>query len=478
MPPRHPALTPAAALRQRAEAWAHAHRGELTALAMVGLAGFGVTALAVVPLAALSSLAPDAADLPRVTISQALTTPSLPTQLQALADQDLELTRGTVSRSADSLDALLTRLGVSDAEAASFLRRDGTAARVLGGRAGRMLRARTDGTGRLVELSARYPVDEHARRDTHFNRMLVRRNEAGHWGIRVDEVAFDTQLRLAAGSIRTSLFAATDAAEVPDAVAVQLAEIFSVDIDFHRELRRGDRFVVVYEALSADGEPVPWNDGAGRVLAAEFVNAGRSHKALWFAEPGDATDSRGGYYGPDGASRRRAFLASPLEFSRVTSGFTMRRDPINQRWRAHLGVDYAAPAGTAVRAVGDGTVESAGWMNGYGETVTVAHGNGRVTLYAHLSRIDVKAGERVAQGQPLGAVGATGWATGPHLHFEFRVQGTHQDPIAIARRAEVQPLPPQALAQFVAQRDHTLGRLALAASLAEAQPPGPAASPR
>jgi murein DD-endopeptidase MepM/ murein hydrolase activator NlpD len=480
MPPRHTALTLTAlsllaALRLRVEAWARVHRGELAALAMVGLAGFGITALAVVPLAALSTLAPDAADLPRVTISQALATPALSPQLQALADHDMELSRSTVSRSADSVEVLLTRLGVSDAEAASFLRRDGTAARVLGGRAGRMLRARTDGAGRLIELSARYPVEEHARRGTHFNRMVVRRNEAGHWGVRVDEVAFDTQVQLAAGSIRTSLFAATDAAEVPDAVAVQLAEIFSADIDFHRELRRGDRFVVVYEALSADGEPVPWNDGAGRVLAAEFVNAGRSQRALWFAAPGDATGSRGGYYSPDGTSRRRAFLASPLEFSRVTSGFTMRRDPINQRWRAHLGVDYAAPAGTAVRAVGDGSVESAGWMNGYGETVTVAHGNGRVTLYAHLSRIDVKKGERVAQGQPLGAVGATGWATGPHLHFEFRVQGAHQDPIAIARQAEVQPLPPRALALFVAERDGALGRLALASSLGEGSQLGPQA---
>ncbi|MBL8343880.1 MAG: M23 family metallopeptidase [Rubrivivax sp.] len=478
MPPRPAAPTPAALLRTRVEAWVHAHRGELAGVAMVCLAGFGVTALAVAPLAAITSFAPDAADLPRVTISQPLATPTLPPQLQALAEQDLELSRGTVSRSSDSVDALLTRLGVSDAEAASFLRREGTAARVFGGRAGRLLRARTDVTGRLVELSVRYPAEEHARRGTHFNRMVVRRDEAGHLGIRVDEVPFDTQLRLAAGSIRTSLFAATDAAEVPDAVAVQLAEIFSVDIDFQRELRRGDRFVVVYEALSADGEPVPWNDGTGRVLAAEFVNAGRSHKAIWFAAPGDATGSRGGYYGPDGASRRRAFLASPLEFSRVTSGFTMRRDPISQRWREHLGVDYAAPAGTAVRAVGDGRVESAGWMNGYGQTVTVAHGNGRVTLYAHLSRIDVMAGERVAQGQPLGAVGATGWATGPHLHFEFRVQGVHQDPIAIARHAEVQPLPPQALAQFVVRRDDALGWLALAASLGEGPPVGPQVGPQ
>lgn len=467
--PPDPRLVPRGErLRERVLAWAGRHRHGLAMLATAGLAGFGITALAVAPLAAISSLAPDAADLPRVTVSEPLALPTLAPQLQALAEQDLTLTRGTVSRSSDSLDALLARLGVSDAEAASFLRRDGTAMRVLGGRAGRLLRARTEATGRLLELTARYPVEDHARRGTHFNRYVLRRDEAGHWRTRTDEVAFDTQLRLAAGAIRTSLFAATEAAEVPDAVAVQLAEIFSVDVDFHRELRRGDRFVVVYEVLSADGEPVPWNEGAGRVLAAEFVNAGRSHRALWFTDPTDATGARGGYYGPDGTSRRRAFLASPLEFSRVTSGFAMRRDPIHQGWRAHLGIDYAAPAGTPVRAVGDGTVESAGWMGGYGETVTVAHGNGRLTLYAHLSRIDVKRGERIVQGQPLGTVGATGWATGPHLHFEFRVSGVHRDPATIARNAEVQALPAQALVPFAVHRQRTLGQLALASSLLEA----------
>ncbi len=463
-----------ARLRDGVRQWAGAHRRGLAMLATAGLAGFGITALALAPLTAISSLAPDAADLPRATVSEPLPLPALAPQLPALAEQDLELSRGTVSRSADSLDALLVRLGVSDAEAASFLRGDATARRALGGRAGRLLRARTNASGRLLELTARHPVEDHARRSTHFNRFVLRRDEAGPWHMHTEEVAFGTHLRLAAGTIRTSLFAATDAAQVPDAVAVQLAEIFSADVDFHRELRRGDRFVVVYEGLSADGEPVPWNEGTGRVLAAEFVNAGRSHRAIWFADPTDDTGARGGYYGTDGTSRRRAFLASPLEFSRVTSGFAMRRDPFGQGWRAHLGIDYAAPAGTPVRAVGDGTVESAGWMSGYGETVTVAHGNGRVTLYAHLSRIDVQRGERIVQGQTLGAVGATGWATGPHLHFEFRVLGTHQDPATIARNADVLALPTEALVPFAVHRQRTLGQLALAASLLEA----PAASGR
>ncbi|MBI5719493.1 MAG: M23 family metallopeptidase [Burkholderiales bacterium] len=465
-----PARELLAALRLRAGAWARAHRRAFVAVATVGLAGFGITALALAPLAAISSFAPDAAQLPRVTISEPLELPALAPQLRALAEQELELTRGTVSRSTDSLDALLARLGVHDVEAADFLRHDATVALALGGRAGRMLRARTDGTGRLVELSARYPVDAHARRGTHFNRLRVQRDESGHWRAELDEVAFGTQLRLAAGVVRTSLFAATDAADVPDAVAMQLAEIFAIDIDFHRELRRGDRFVIVYEVLSADGEVVAWNEGAGRVLAAEFMSGGRTHRALWFADPGG--QARGSYYSPDGSSHRGAFLASPLELSRVTSGFAARRDPISQRWGAHLGVDYAAPTGTPVRAVGAGTVETAGWMRGYGLTVTVAHGNGRVTLYAHLSRIGVRRGERVAQGQPLGRVGATGWATGPHLHFEFRVQGVHRDPDAFARNGEARPLSPQALARFAMQRELALGQLEVAAALASAAQPG------
>jgi murein DD-endopeptidase MepM/ murein hydrolase activator NlpD len=153
---------------------------------------------------------------------------------------------------------------------------------------------------------------------------------------------------------------------------------------------------------------------------------------VWFTRE----DGRGGYYGADGRSLRRSFLASPMEFSRVTSGFAMRFHPLLQRWRQHLGVDYAAPVGTPVRTVADGVVSFSGWQNGYGRTIEIDHGNGRTTLYAHLSRHDVKRGQRVQQGQRIGAVGMTGWTTGPHLHFEFRVNGTHQDPLRIAKASE------------------------------------------
>ena len=200
------------------------------------------------------------------------------------------------------------------------------------------------------------------------------------------------------------------------------------------------RFSLVYEALSADGEPVPW--GSGRLLAAEFVNNGKTFQAAWFDE------GRGGYYDLNGESKRRAFLASPLAFSRVTSGFAMRFHPIHKTWRAHLGTDYGAPTGTPVRSVGDGTVSFAGVQNGYGNVVRLQHAGGRETVYAHLSRIDVRRGQRVGQGDRIGAVGATGWATGPHLHFEFLVSGQHKDPQVIAKASEVITLDPAQRARF------------------------------
>jgi len=182
------------------------------------------------------------------------------------------------------------------------------------------------------------------------------------------------------------------------------------------------------------------------VLSAEFVNNGKTTQAFWFQPPGSA---RGGYYNGNGVSLQRTYLASPLAFSRVTSGFKMRFHPILQTWRAHLGVDYAAPIGTPVRCVGQGVVDFAGVQNGFGNVVIVKHTNGHSTVYAHLSRIDVKHGQSVAQSQTLGAVGATGWATGPHLHFEFRVNGIHRDPQTLARQSTAIELAPSAKAQFL-----------------------------
>ncbi len=443
---------------QHLERFGQRHQRGLVATAVALLAGFGISAVATV---AMSPLLPEAAQLPQRIVTETLEPQGLAAQLEALAAQDIPLTRSDVTRATDSPERLLARLGVVDASAASFLRSDATARLLLAGRGGRMVQAHTDADGTLRELVGRFPAERAEQAKTHFTRLTMSRID-GRWLARLETVPLGTRLRLASGTIRSSLYAATDEAGIPDAVAAQLAEIFSSDIDFHRELRKGDTFHLVYESLTADGEPVSWNDGAGRVLAAEFVSGRRQHQAVWFV----AADGRGAYFTPDGYSKRRSFLASPLEFSRVTSGFAMRMHPILNRWRQHNGVDYAAPQGTPVRVVGDGIVDFAGWQNGYGNVVEVKHANGKATLYAHLSRLDVKKGQRVEQGQHIGAVGATGWATGPHLHFEFRINGVHQDPLQIAKAAETVALDAASRARFEQTLRSVQAKLDVAETLA------------
>ncbi len=424
--------------------------GSLLAL----LGGFGVTAFGIAPLV------PGNESLPQQQLVQPLIEPQLDAQLAALAEHSLGLLRHETTRPGDSADSLLSRLGAFDPTFAAFLRSDPTARQLLQGRAGKRVAIEASPEGRVQRLIARYPAGVAELASTHFNRLVIERDAEGKPESHVELGRYETEMRLASGEIRSSLFAATDEANVPDAIAVQLAEMFSGDIDFHRELRKGDRFSLVFETLSADGDPVPW--GEGRLLAAEFVNNGRTHQAIWFQND---DVRKGGYYGFDGQSKRRAFLASPMEFSRVSSGFAMRFHPILQRMRAHKGIDYSAPTGTPVRNVGDGVVSFAGRQNGYGNVVIVRHNGGRETLYAHLSRIDVRQGQRVDQAQRLGAVGATGWATGPHLHFEFRVNGVHRDPRQLARASEAVKLPSGAFKPFLARVDEAKTKLQVAASL-------------
>jgi len=265
-----------------------------------------------------------------------------------------------------------------------------------------------------------------------------------------EQAAFETRVTMKASVIRSSLFAATDEVGIPDSVAMQLADVFGGDIDFHRDLRKGDRFTVVYEQHHLGGRPVR----AGRLLAAEFVNQGRTLRAVHYGS---------GYYAPDGKNLRKAFLRSPLEFSRVSSGFGMRRHPIQSSWRSHKGVDYAAPMGTRVRAVGDAVVEFAGAKGGYGNVVILRHNGRYSTVYAHLSRIAVRRGARIAQTDTVGYVGQTGWATGAHLHYEFRVAGEARNPLSIALPA-AQPLPQQQLTAFGAQAEPLVARLDLLAN--------------
>ena len=420
------------------------------------LGGFAITAFGIAPLM------PDPSDLPSQTLAIDVAPHGLAAQIEALVDHDYPLHRSEVTRSGDTADSLLQRLGVRDPAASQFLRRDPQARKLIEGRAGKLVRAEVTQSGRLVSLAARSPVAGDSR-PTHFQRMVVQRGAAGGFATRVDTVPLQATVRFGSGVIESSLFAATDDSRIPDAIAVQMAEIFSNDIDFRRELRKGDRFTVVYEAMTADGEPVNWSQGTGRVLAAQFVNRNQTHTAVWF----ETLAGRGGYYDLEGQSKRRSLLGSPLEFSRVSSGFGMRLHPIFRTMRAHNGVDYPAPIGTPVRTVGDGTVEFAGWQNGFGNVIEVRHAGSKSTLYAHLSRIDVKKGDRVEQGRIIGAVGNTGWSTGPHLHFELKVDGVHHDPITIAKASEAVKLDPADLERFARVAGSVRVKLDVAASLGE-----------
>jgi murein DD-endopeptidase MepM/ murein hydrolase activator NlpD len=430
------------------------HRVGIVAFAAAILTGFGITAVAVAPLAS------DTTNVPLRTVTETVQPTGLDAQLLALANQELTLTRSDITRGTDTAATLLGRLGVRDPSAAAFLRADSTARQLITGRGGKMVRAQTQADGSLLELVAKFPVEQPELARTHYTKLTVT-PFAGRWLASLTTVPYGKQMRLASGTVRSTLFAATDDAGIPDAVAGQIAEIFSTDIDMHRQLRKGDTFSVVYEVLTADGEPVAWNEGVGRVTAAEFVNAGRAYHALWFDQGG----KQGNYFGLDGRSKRNAFLASPMEFSRVTSGFAMRFHPLLQKWRQHLGVDYAAPVGTPVRTVGDGVVDFAGVQNGYGNVVEIKHGNERSTLYAHLSRIDVKKGQRVEQGHVVGAVGMTGWTTGPHLHFEFRVKGQHQDPLLAAKETQATALDSASRERFTAVSQQMQAKLDVAETL-------------
>jgi murein DD-endopeptidase MepM/ murein hydrolase activator NlpD len=403
---------------------------------------------------AVASLGPDASELPVKQVFEAVTPRSFADQVEALDTHGFTLFRTEITRSSDTAEALLRRLGIDDSTAAAFIRTNAEARTALLSRAGRTVAAEATQENALQKLSARWIPDG----DGGFKRLVVEKIGAG-FRVRTETDALTPGSRLASGIVRSSLFAATDDARIPDSVASQLADIFSSDVDF-RSLRKGDRFAVVYETFDADGQTLR----SGRVLSAEFESNGKLHQALWFQEPGQ----KGGYYRPSGESLRRAYLSSPVEFSRVSSGFAMRMHPILNSWRQHNGIDYAAPTGTTVRSVGDGTVEYAGTQSGYGNIVIVNHRNHQQTAYAHLSRVDVKVGQSVSQGQTVGAVGSTGWATGPHLHFEFRVNGEYQDPATIAQQEGGVPITAAARPAFERLALATRTELAAAFSVVQA----------
>lgn len=328
--------------------------------------------------------------------------------------------REVIIQRGDNLVSVLARMDISDAEAFQFLRGDkkaGALARQLV--PGKTFSAQVSEGGRLHSLA--FPLNgERA------NALFVERTPDG---FTADILALDVEAKitLKSATIQYSLFGAADAAGIPDSIAVQLTDIFGGDIDFHRDLRKGDKFSVIYETASYRGKAI----GTQRILAAEFINDGKSYRAFWY----QPENGNGGFFTAEGRSVRKAFLRSPLEFSRITSVFSNARyHPVLRETRAHRGIDYAAPTGTRVKTTGDGVIDFAGTQGGYGKVVFVRHPGNRTTVYGHLSGFatGIKKGSRVSQGEVIGYVGATGIATGPHLHYEFRVDGVHRNPLTIA----------------------------------------------
>lgn len=301
--------------------------------------------------------------------------------------------------------------------------------------------------------------------------LVAERKADGSFATAVRSEPLETRLRVSGATIEGSLFGSAAEAGISDAMALRIAEIFRWDIDFVLDIRPGDSFRVAHEVLLRDGREL----GEGALLAVEFVNQGETYRAVRWAPEGGKPD----YYTPEGKSLRKAFLRAPLEFTRVSSGFNLyRRHPILNRMRAHRGVDYAAPTGTPVRAAGAGRVAFVGIKGGYGKVVELAHPGGVRTVYGHLSRFarGLRAGQPVAQGQLIAQVGMTGLATGPHLHYEFLVDGVHKDPQKVPL-PKAEPVPAAQRAAFDAQVAALLAKLATgSAASAVAPPPGPGAA--
>lgn len=387
--------------------------------------------------AGVAPMAPDASDLPVQSIVEELALPTLAEQIARVTPSTQTFINEERVRSGDTLAALMQRLGIADDEAAAFIKSDPIARGIMQLKVGKRIQAQTNTEGRLVWMSA---ADNDIRDSSPVRNLAIRRDGTG-FKASLAAAALEKRVEMRSGEIRSSLFAATDVAQIPDAVASQIVDMFSTSIDFATDLRRGDRFNVVYETFWQDGEYVR----PGRILAAEFRNGNSTYETVWFEEPGKS----GGYFGFDGRSLKKAFLKSPLEFSRVSSGFSMRMHPISGKWRAHKGVDFAAATGTPIRASGDGVVDFAGSQNGYGNVVVIKHWSNYSTAYAHMSRFasNLRPGQKVNQGDVIGYVGTTGWSTGPHLHYEFRVNNEPRDPLTVDM-PNVQPLAGAELQRF------------------------------
>ncbi len=391
--------------------------------------------------AGVAPLAPDASDLPVKSIAQDLELPNLAEQIAALQKDDQKFVHEEKIRAGDTLAVVLQRLGVDDPEAAAFIKSDKVAKGVMQLTTGKKVQAQTGEDGSLQWLKATL-VDS---RDNPAKQISIVR-DGEKFVATVAPAQLERRVEMRAREITTSLYGATDSTtdggKLPDTIVAQIIEMFSTSIDFRSDLKRGDRFNVVYETFWQDGEMVR----AGRILAGQFTNRGTTYQSVWYEDP---ITKQGGYYSFDGKALKKGFLKSPLEFSRISSGFSSRVHPISGVWKAHKGVDFAAALGTPIRASGDGVVDFAGVQGGYGNFVLLKHWANYTTAYAHMSRFapGIRRGSSVKQGDVIGYVGSTGWSTGAHLHYEFRVANEARDPLSVKVLAQA-PLSSTEMARF------------------------------
>lgn len=374
----------------------------------------GAGALAVVP--------PAQDPMPEINYASTVLEPPI---IKSLQDQTGPFVQQTSIRQGDTLAAILKRLEVNEPDLQHFLTYDEAARSIYKLYPGRTIQVSLDENNKLEWLRYNHtPADKEG--DTIVSRWLeITPNENGGFIAKEHTIAADTEIKMAEGIITSSLFGATDLAGIPDSIAVAMTDVLGSKVDFLKDIQPGDRFRVIYESHTSQGQTI----AAGRILAVEFENNGKTHQALWF----DETDNSGGYYDFEGNSIQGTFLRNAIKFTRISSTFGKRRHPIHGSWRNHNGVDYAAPHGTPIQATADGVVEFIGTQRGYGNVIILKHHSGYSTLYAHQSRFEpgLKKGAKVEQGQRIGYVGATGWATGPHLHYEFRIDGKPVDPLSV-----------------------------------------------
>ncbi|MDH5547290.1 MAG: M23 family metallopeptidase [Gammaproteobacteria bacterium] len=348
-----------------------------------------------------------------------LVPPSETTVLGVEADSNIagESSWKTIEvRRGDTLSLIFQRAGLGHQQVHEIMSLGKDAKRLKHILPGQLIELKIDDNAHLEELV--YKIDER-------NSLNIKRDQEDALYSEIDSRDFDTHVAFAKGVIKSSLFEAGQDAGLPETIIMDMAYIFGWDIDFALDIREGDEFMLMYEEHFLDGVKIQ----NGNILAAEFTNQGKTYKAIRYTDD----KGRSAFFSPDGKSMRKTFLRMPVDFTRISSRYGSRKHPTLKTWRQHKGVDYAASRGTPIKASGDGKVIFRGQKGGYGKTVIIQHGGGIRTLYAHMNSFNRKVGNGryVKQGQVIGYVGSTGRATGPHLHYEFRVAGVHRNPLTV-----------------------------------------------